>query len=150
MTHTNISQDEPIYSIGTAARLLHISVHTLRMYEREGLFIPYKKDSNQRLFSKKDIERIECIRRAINESKISINGIKTIYSLIPCWDVIECSTEDRKVCKAYNGHTNACWSYKHPKTICENRECRTCEVYNSFGDCSSIKEKIKEITTTNI
>jgi MerR family transcriptional regulator/heat shock protein HspR len=47
MTEINVAHNEPIFPISTAAKLLNISVHTLRMYEREGLFIPYKKDSNQ-------------------------------------------------------------------------------------------------------
>ena len=32
-----ISKQEPIYSISTAAKLLGISVPTLRVYEKEGL-----------------------------------------------------------------------------------------------------------------
>lgn len=138
--------NEPIFPISTAAKLLNISVHTLRMYEREGLIIPYKKESNQRLYSKSDIERIDCIRKAINEAKISINGIKTLYSLIPCWKIVKCSLKDRKNCKAYNGHSEPCWNYSHPKTICEKKDCRECEVYNKYTQCSEIKELIKSIS----
>jgi MerR family transcriptional regulator/heat shock protein HspR len=77
----DITNNEPIFPIRTAAKLLKISVHTLRMYEREGLIIPFKKETSHRLYSKDDLARIECIRNAINQQKISINGIKTIYSL---------------------------------------------------------------------
>jgi MerR family transcriptional regulator/heat shock protein HspR len=146
MAQINISTNEPIFSISTAAKLLGISVHTLRMYEREGLIIPFKKDSNQRSYSQVDIERINCIRNAINESKISINGIKTIYSLIPCWQVVKCSDDDRKKCQGFNGHGNPCWSYNHPNTICENKNCRECEVYNNFSECGKVKELIKSIS----
>ncbi|MDQ7817501.1 MAG: MerR family transcriptional regulator [Melioribacteraceae bacterium] len=146
MTEINISQNEPIFPISTAAKLLNISVHTLRMYEREGLFIPYKKDSNQRSYSKADIERIECIRSAINESKISMNGIKTIYSLIPCWQVVKCSDDDRNKCESYNGHSKPCWTYSHPNTVCENKNCRMCDVYNNFSECHKVKELIKSIS----
>ncbi|MEJ5351047.1 MAG: MerR family transcriptional regulator [Melioribacteraceae bacterium] len=141
-----IEDKEPIFPISAAAKLLNISVHTLRMYEREGLIIPFKKESNQRLYSKSDLERIECIRKAINESKISINGIKTLYSLIPCWEVVKCSIKDRKNCKAYKGHSEPCWSYEHPKTICEKRDCRECDVYQKYTQCSEIKELIKSIS----
>lgn len=141
-----IENDEPIFPISTAAKLLNISVHTLRMYEREGLIIPYKKESNQRLYSKSDLERIDCIRKAINEAKISINGIKTLYSLIPCWKIVKCSLKDRKNCKAYNGHSEPCWNYEHPKTICEKRDCRSCDVYKKYNQCSEIKELIKSIS----
>ena len=63
--------DEPKYTISMAAKLSGISIHTLRMYEREGLIIPFKKDSNQRLYTDRDIERIACIRKTINEDKIN-------------------------------------------------------------------------------
>ena len=145
MNNLNISQEEPVFSMSTAARMLNISVHTLRMYEREGLFIPHKNDSNQRIFSKADIERIQCIRNAINEAKISINGIKTIYSLIPCWDIVKCKEEERKNCKAFNGAHTPCWSYDH-SNVCKDRVCRNCEVYSKYSQCGTIKELIKSIT----
>jgi MerR family transcriptional regulator/heat shock protein HspR len=90
-------QNEPQYTISRAAKLLEVSVHTLRMYEREGLFIPFKKKTNQRLYSKNDLERISNLRNVINDKKISINGIKTIYSLIPCWEIIKCAAVDRSI-----------------------------------------------------
>ncbi len=139
-------KQEPIYSISQAAILLHISVHTLRMYERNELIIPFKRKSKQRLYSKADLERLECIRSAINEMKMSINGIKTMYSLIPCWNIINCSNEDRKDCKAYNEHSKPCWSYAHENNTCEERNCRDCEVYKKHSQCGEIKELIKSIS----
>ncbi len=137
--------NEPIFSISTAARILNISVHTLRMYEREGLFISFKNNSNQRLFSQSDIERIQCIRTAINEAGISISGIKTIYSLIPCWKIKGCLEEDRKKCDAYNNSHVPCWSYEH-KNFCKDKNCRECEVYYKYSQCGAIKELIKSIS----
>ena len=145
----DISIDQPIFPISQAAQLLGISVHTLRMYEREGLIIPFKRETKQRLYSRSDLDRIECIRRAINESKISINGIKTIYSLIPCWEIIKCTDEDRKNCQAFAGHEQPCWTYSHPNTICENKNCRECEVYKDHAECGKIKDLIKTITGKN-
>lgn len=142
----DIENDKPFLSISSAARMLNISVHTLRMYEKEGLIIPHKKDSKQRLYSKLDIERLQCIRRAINEAKISINGIKTIYSLIPCWEIVKCSEEDRKICEAYKNHSQPCWNFKHPGTLCEKKNCRECEVYTNYSECGKVKELIKSIS----
>ena len=62
--------NEPKYTISTAARIAGISVHTLRKYEREGLIIPFKKDSNQRLYSDQDLDRIRCIIKTICKSYI--------------------------------------------------------------------------------
>lgn len=142
MMENTALKEKPIYPIRTAAEILGISVHTLRMYEREGLVLPHNSSGNQRAYSEKDIERIRCIRKAINESKISINGIKTIYSLIPCWDVVGCSEEDRKKCGAFQGHSQPCWTYNHPGTTCENRDCRDCDVYKNYAACGNIKNLI--------
>lgn len=143
---TKIKYKTPIYPIRTAAQMLGISVPTLRMYEKEGLIIPHKTDGNQRIYSDADLERIRCIRKAINESKISINGIKTIYSLIPCWEVIKCSEEDRKICNAFKSNEQPCWTYNHPNTTCEHRDCNDCEVYSDYSQCGSIKNLIKKIS----
>ena len=143
--YTIIEKSEPIFSISTAARLLKISVHTLRMYEREGLIIPFKKESKQRLYSKGDLDRIQCIRDAIRKAKISINGIKTIYSMIPCWEIVKCSEEARKSCDAFNGAHKPCWTYEH-KSVCKEVNCRNCEVYYKYSECGMIKELIKSIS----
>ena len=135
----------PVYTISTTARLLGISIHTLRMYEREGLIIAYKKDSGHRLYSQNDIERLECIRSAINKNKISIAGIKTIYSLIPCWKIVNCPEEQRMNCPAYSAHTKPCWAFDHKRNVCSSRICRECIVYKDFSDCTKIKSSINQI-----
>ncbi len=136
------NSDTPIYSIGTAARMLGVSVQTLRMYESEGLIAPFKTAGNQRLYSDADIERIECIRKAINEEKISIAGIKSIYALIPCWEIVRCSDAERSVCPAFKNHSGGCWTYEHKHSICAEKECRLCEVYKLSSNCKNIKEQI--------
>lgn len=144
----NIKEVTPVYSISSAAELLGISVHTLRMYEREKLLIPFKKETNHRRYSKMDIEKIECIREAINREKISIAGIKRIYSLIPCWNVVNCSKEEKANCKAFNGHSKPCWSFEHKGNRCEGVDCRNCPVYVEYSTCSGIKELIKKLSLT--
>ena len=140
-----IKNDDPVYTISTAADILGISIHTLRMYEREELILPHKKNSGHRLFSDEDIERIQCIRKAINEQKISIAAIKTIYSLIPCWEFINCSQEQRKKCPAYTSHTQPCWSFNHKPRSCFRNDCKVCPAYRDHAECGKIKESIMRI-----
>ena len=71
---TPVNNDSPVYTIGTAAKMLSVSVQTLRLYEHEGLILPFKTPGNQRMYSPEDIERLRCIRKMINEEKISIDG----------------------------------------------------------------------------
>ncbi len=137
--------DNPKYTISTAAQLSGISIHTLRMYEREGLILPFKKASHQRLYTDRDIERIACIRKTINEDKINIEGMRRVLSLIPCWAIIKCTEDDRNNCLAYNGHTKPCWMLNHKNNYCTGRDCRECEVYKSYGNCESIKSILKEL-----
>ncbi len=137
--------NDPIYTISGAAKILGISVHTLRMYEREGLIIPFRKESNQRLYSEQDIERVRCIKKTINEDKINIEGMRRILALLPCWSIINCSEKDRENCEYYSSHTQPCWMINHNDNVCKDGNCRDCEVYQSFGSCASIKAKLIEL-----
>lgn len=140
------TKDHLKYKISEAARILEISVHTLRMYEREALIIPYKKLSNQRLYTEEDLERIRCFRDAINKSKISIKGIKRILSMIPCWAIIGCPSEHALNCIAMKEADKPCWEIKHENDTCSNLNCRECTVYKDYTNCHSIKSKIIELT----
>ncbi len=139
---TTLKNDTPVYSIGKTAKILNVSVQTLRMYEREGLIIPFKTPGNQRKYSIGDVERLRCIRRSINEEKVSIGGMKRIYGLIPCYDIVKCSQEERLNCPVFNGHSGGCWTFEHTHSVCAVKDCRTCDVYKLSSDCGQIKELI--------
>lgn len=154
----NKAKDVPALSISEVAEMLKISVETIRLYERKGLILTTKTDGNQRIFSESDVERIKCIRAAINEHKISIEGIRRIQSLIPCWEHIQCSVERREKCPAFFRTDAGCWTYaalRHPahhtrinerdkdnQNDCAGRDCRSCKVYQLSGDCEKIKALI--------
>lgn len=148
MTLNYIDYNEAIFPIRTAAKLLKVSIPTLRMYENEGLFIPFKNSSNQRMYSKADIDRISLIRKMIKEDKISINGIKNLFSLIPCWEIVNCSLKERKNCKSFNENGFLCWTSKKSNPACKDKNCRECSVYNDFFNCSKIKEYLKGLSKT--
>lgn len=137
--------DEPIYSIGTAAELVGLSVQMLRLYEAEGLVLPLKKSSLHRLYSESDIERIRCIRKMINEEKISIVGIKRMLALIPCWAIKNCSKKNRESCKAFADYTKPCWMQKETSNGCEKTNCRECSVYQKVSNCASLKHLLNQV-----
>jgi MerR family transcriptional regulator/heat shock protein HspR len=140
-----IDKKEPIFTIGIVAERLGISEHTIRMYDREGLIIPFKKESGHRLFSEYDMERIECIKKTIAEKKISIAGIRRLLALIPCWEIKKCPIEIRKECPAYIDFDKPCWLHKaNLKGDCATNECRECDVYNSIKSCDELKELLKK------
>jgi MerR family transcriptional regulator/heat shock protein HspR len=143
------STNTPLYPIGTAARILGVSIHTLRMYERKGLIIPHHAQSNQRLYTDRDIERLRCIRSAINVDKISIEGIRRVLSLVPCWLIINCPEPQRTGCSAYTGQMEPCWQAKRKGEYCLPLDCRECTVYTEFGECHKIKLKLQELLRPN-
>lgn len=141
----NTGPNEPVYSIGKVARIVGVSVQMLRLYEYEGLIIPYKKSSLHRLYSQVDIDRLVCIRKMINEEKISIMGIKRIMALIPCWAIKRCPVEVRNSCQAFRDHTKPCWLHKSDSDGCDKNKCRDCLVYKNLVNCSGIKLLLNQV-----
>ncbi len=95
-----VDQDEPIFSIGTAANMLEVHPRTLRIYEKERLINPLRK-GQRRYYSLNDLQWITCLRSMIHDHGISIAGIKKLLQLTPCWNIINCPLEKRKTCTAY-------------------------------------------------
>jgi len=139
----DIAISEAKYSIGKAAKMIGLSVHTLRKYELNGLVLPSRNGGKQRRYSEDDLERLRCVHRAINEEKISIQGIRHMLAMVPCWALINCPEEDRKICLAYLGTGGPCWEMKHKNSMCAALECRSCKVYAKAGTCHSLKELLK-------
>jgi len=140
-----IDKEEPLLTIGVVARKLNTSVHSIRLYEREGLLLSYKKESGHRLFSEKDVERIVCIKKSITENKVSINGMRMLLSLIPCWKIKNCPKDERDTCPAFLEHESPCWQYKDTvKGDCATNDCRICPVYTSIGSCEELKSLLQK------
>jgi MerR family transcriptional regulator/heat shock protein HspR len=141
------------YKIGEVARMLEISVETIRMYEREGILLVEKTESGQRQFSEDDLLWIGCIRRLIKEKGLNIEGIRRLLALLPCWNLRPCSDEERKICPALLGATQPCWTMKDiiPES-CRTDDCHTCNVYQSAIHCDNLKKifyQTEELTTSN-
>ena len=76
------SQDEPVYMISIAARMLACHPQTLRMYEREGLVAPFRSNRNLRLYSDADIERLRRIKRLTQDLGVNLAGVEIILELL--------------------------------------------------------------------
>lgn len=130
---------EPVFAIGLVSKKIGVSPETLRLYERVGLLIPHRTRSGRRLFSQKDLEWLNCIRKLIVEDKLNLAGIRRLLALIPCWDIKPCSPEERENCPAYLADDQVCWQLKNTSQTCLNAECRTCDVYLSSENIDHLK-----------
>jgi MerR family transcriptional regulator/heat shock protein HspR len=134
--------DEPLISIGVLAQKVGLSVSAVRKYENEGLIIAHRTGSRHRLFSHEDISRVRNIQHMIQDLGLNIEGIHRIQALLPCWDLLPCSVETRKDCRAYKDTTRPCWMIKGCECATQGNECRRCAVYRFGSLCA---EEIKRL-----
>lgn len=75
------SDDEPIYVISVAARLVEMHPQTLRYYERAGLLKPTRSSGKIRLYSQREIKQLRKIARLTNELGVNLAGVEIIMDL---------------------------------------------------------------------
>ena len=80
-TTANNSSDEPCYIISVAARLVQMHPQTLRYYERLGLIQPSRSQGKIRLYSARDIERLQQIHRLIKDLGVNLAGVEVILNM---------------------------------------------------------------------
>ena len=73
--------DQPIYVISIAARLVGMHQQTLRYYERAGLLEPKRTGGNIRMYSNSDIERIRQIQRWIDDFGVNLAGAEIMMRM---------------------------------------------------------------------
>ena len=76
------SHDEPVFIISVAARMLGVRTQTLRYYERLGLVEPARSRGNQRVFSRRDIERVQRIRGLMDDLGVNLAGVEVLIRLL--------------------------------------------------------------------
>lgn len=74
------TSEEPVYSIGVAARLLGISPQTLRLYEAHGLIEPARSPGGTRLYSEADLRKARRIVEMCHTEGINIAGVKALLA----------------------------------------------------------------------
>ena len=74
-------EDEPIYVISVAARLVEMHPQTLRYYERAGLLKPTRSTGKIRLYSQREIEHLQKIARLTNDLGVNLAGVEIIVDL---------------------------------------------------------------------
>lgn len=124
-------KNRPLYPIGVVAEIIGTSKQTLRLYEKNDLIKPARRNKN-RFYSENDIKWLHCLRDLLHNKKISIGGIKKLLNFAPCWVMAECSKEKKNTCSAYINRTKHCWELS--KMICKRdsqAKCDDCIVFLS-------------------
>lgn len=74
----NISPDEPVYVISVVSKLVRIPVWTLRQLDKAGVVCPKRIGKKSRLYSLKDMRKLEYVHFLIEEKHVNISGVKII------------------------------------------------------------------------
>jgi MerR family transcriptional regulator/heat shock protein HspR len=74
-------EDEPLYVISVAARMVGLHAQSLRHYERLGLVRPRRSPGGQRLYSEADLERVRYIQRLIEDLGVNLAGVEVVIRL---------------------------------------------------------------------
>lgn len=82
-------EDEPIFVISVAARLVEMHPQTLRYYERAGLLKPTRSSGKIRLYSQREIERLRKIARLTNELGVNLAGVEIIIDLTERLEILQ-------------------------------------------------------------
>jgi len=89
--------DEPVYLISVVAKALNIHPQTLRQYEREGLVTPSRTNGKMRLYSQRDIDRINMILRLTRDLGVNLAGVDIILQFKDKIDEMEKEIEDLQI-----------------------------------------------------
>ena len=73
--------DRPRYMISVAAELVGMHPQTLRMYEQKGLVHPRRTAGNTRLYSDRDVERLQLIQRLTTELGLNLAGVERVLHM---------------------------------------------------------------------
>ena len=79
----------PVYVISIAANLVGCHPRTLRIYEEEGLLDPVRTDTNIRLYSDDDLERVRAIRYLTQTRGVNLAGVKLLLQLRGAADLLD-------------------------------------------------------------
>ncbi|MFA4889259.1 MAG: MerR family transcriptional regulator [Candidatus Omnitrophota bacterium] len=76
-----ISPDEPVYVISVVSKLTTLPVWTLRQLDKAGVVCPRRIGKKSRLYSLKDVKRLEYVHYLMEDRGVNIHGIKIILQI---------------------------------------------------------------------
>ncbi|MEJ2696253.1 MAG: MerR family transcriptional regulator [Candidatus Sulfobium sp.] len=86
-------KEQPLFMISVVARMLRVHPQTLRLYEKEGLISP-RRTRKQRLYSERDVEKLDLILQLTRELGVNKAGVDIILRMRHRMEVMQREMED--------------------------------------------------------
>jgi len=77
----HISPDEPVYVISVVSKLVDLPIWTLRQLDKAGVVCPKRIGKKSRLYSLKEIKKLEYVHYLMEEKRVNVRGIKIIIEM---------------------------------------------------------------------
>jgi MerR family transcriptional regulator/heat shock protein HspR len=117
----SVGKDRPLYVISVAAELVDMHPQTLRLYERKGLIEPSRSSGKTRLYSQRDIEHLQEIRRLTQELGVNLAGVEEIIRLRRELDDLQSDMESR-IDVLQDSLSDRLGAYRSQKALAKNAE----------------------------
>ena len=102
--------EAPLFPIGVVAEVLQVTDQTLRVYEKNGIIKPCRRNKD-RYYSANDIVWLKCIRRFLKEDGLNLKGIEKLMRFVPCYENSPCD-----YCVNCTAHVKRCVPQeRHPQ-----------------------------------
>jgi MerR family transcriptional regulator, heat shock protein HspR len=75
-----VNDERGVFMISVAAELAEMHPQTLRMYEARGLIEPQRSAKNTRLYSQRDVERLQHIQR-LTSAGLNLAGVELVLDM---------------------------------------------------------------------
>lgn len=114
------------YSIADVAALVGTSPRMIREYERQGLIRPLRVNG-RRVFDTVDAQFIAAIRHYLDDVGMSINGLRVLFQMAPCWEIKQCS---HRGCPAWRNPAAKCYDTIRTRdgACCRPEMCARCPI----------------------
>mgnify|MGYP001584394683 CR=1 FL=1 len=76
-----ISPDEPVYVISVVSKLVDLPIWTLRQLDKAGVVTPKRIGKKSRLYTLKEIKKLEYVHYLMEEKHVNISGIRIILEI---------------------------------------------------------------------
>ena len=75
-------ENEPVYFISVVSRMVGVHAQTLRYYERVGLISPSRSGGRQRLYSLREVQKLQRIKTLTEDMGVNLAGVEVILKLL--------------------------------------------------------------------
>ncbi len=80
-TEVPIDNDEAIFTTSVICKILSMPHHVLKQLDKEGIVTPPRKKGKIRLYSKRELKKVQKCWKYLNEKKVNIPGLKIILEM---------------------------------------------------------------------